>query len=425
MAGPNQSRTRKQIRQSIGVSLKAIDLDAGTITRAPAETSSAKSFIYDNAVAFGAVNDYRGKWVIATDSGGTTETRRILSSDPNARVFEVSVPFSNTPDTDWEFEVWDEDVSPVSVHEYINNAIMEVNLASAVKFDSDSMHYTSAVKEYPLASSFSGVINVSYRTGVKGKQLVSYNDAPSTLSSNTSISSDTAHYREGTAAAKISISASESASTDIAGSSFDSTDISGYDTLELWVNSNVATDTAQLVVKLMNGSSVRESLVVPALNADSYTHVQLSLNNPEIDTDITAVRISTDSSGGSSRTVNIDNLRAIRAQSGKYEPVHDRLWSLNQSDRSIVFSENMSIPASKLRVTGTKNPSLLSSDSAASDVPAEFIKNSAIAEHLRATASRSGENIDASFEQSIRFESLAQAERYRIHAPNNVKWLDG
>tara|TARA_R100001143_G_scaffold60179_1_gene59433 strand:+ start:4473 stop:5768 length:1296 start_codon:yes stop_codon:yes gene_type:complete len=431
MAGPNQSRTKKQIRQQIGIDLKAIDLDAGTAERSPSEASSTaegNAFIYDESLAFGSVNEYRGKWIIATDTAATplTEIRRIGASSPDARTFQMSVPFTNTPGTGMVYEIWDEEVSPISIHAYMDEAIMEVSRNGAQRMVSDSMHYSTRLKEYPLASSFTGVTDVEYRTTWTGEQLVSYDSAPSTLSANTHITLDTTNYLEGAGAARIDISSSESAATDIAGSTFGSADLSFYDSLELWVNTTVATaDTAQLTLKLLNGSSVRETLVLPALGADSFTHVTLTLANPELDTDITGVRLTTGSSGAVAKVVTLDDLRAFRSDSPTFTKLHRKFWSLNQSNRSLVIRKDAPITYNKMRVSGVKLPTLLTNDTTASDIDAVYITNSAVGKHLRAIASRSGENIDASFEQSIRYESLAQAQRLRIHAPANVRWLDG
>jgi hypothetical protein len=83
------------------------------------------------------------------------------------------------------------------------------------------------------------------------------------------------------------------------------------------------------------------------------------------------------------------------------------------------------MPYSKLRVHGVKLPSLLTSDTQESDIDASFVINSVIAKHLRSTASRAGENIDAAFEQSLRYEALAQQQRTRMHTPSGVRWVDG
>ena len=246
----------------------------------------------------------------------------------------------------------------------------------------------------------------------------------STLTANTAIATDSENYMEGMGSARISISSSESNSTDVAASTFSTTDLSFYDQVEFWVNTNVATDTTQLKLKLMEGSTARETLVIPALSADSYTHVTLSLSNPEVDTAITGVRLSTGTGGGSSKTVTLDDLRAVKKNTFKWEKLHPRRWRVSQSDKSLTL-KNAPMPYSKLRVEGVRLPALLTSDTQESDIDANFVINSVIAKHLRSTASRAGENIDAAFEQSLRYESLAQQQRTRMHAPSGVRWVDG
>ena len=422
----NQSRTRRNMRQSIGTQLKAIDLDAGTVQRSPSAASSGDNLtIHDESMVFGGVNEHRGKWVVATDTANLTEIRRVTGSLPDAGTFTVSVPFSSSPSTGWVYEVWNEEINPVSIHQYIDDATAEASRVGAVRFESDSMHYSAKAQSIGLSDSFAGVTGVSYRVRFTGEQLVSFDDAMSTLSANTHLATDTENYMEGMGAAKISVSSSESAATDIAGSTFSAVDLSFYDELEFWVNTNVATaDTAQLTLKLLEGSSVKETLPLPALGADSYTHVTLSLANPEVDTAITSVRLATGSSGGSSKSVLLDDLRAVKSNTAVWDRLHPRRWKVSQTDKKLTLT-NAPMPYSKLRVHGVKLPSLLTSDTQESDIDANFVINSAIAKHLRSTASRAGENIDAALEQSLRYEALAQTQRTRMHAPSGVRWVDG
>jgi hypothetical protein len=422
----NQSRTKRSMRQSIGTQLKAIDLDAGTIQRSPSVTSSGDNLtVHDNSMSFGGINEHRGKWVVATDTSNLTEIRRISGNLPDAGTFTVSVPFSSTPNTNWVYEVWNEEVNPISVHQYMDDATVEASRVGAVRFESDSMHYSARATSIGLGDSFAGVTGVSYRVKFTGEQLVSFDNAMSTLSANTHIATDSENYMEGMGAAKISVSSSEADATDIAASTFSATNLSFYDELEMWVSTNVATaDTAQLRLKLYEGSSMKESIALPALNADSYTHVTLSLANPEIDTAITSVRLSTGSSGGSSKSILLDDLRAVKSNTAIWDRLHPRRWRVSQTDKRIALT-NAPMPYSKLRVHGVKLPSLLTSDTQESDIDASFVINSVIAKHLRSTASRAGENIDAAFEQSLRYEALAQQQRTRMHAPSGVRWVDG
>jgi len=421
----NQSRTRRNIRQSIGTQLKGIDLDAGTIQRSPSANSSADNLtIHDNSMTFGGINEHRGKWVVATDTSNLTEIRRISGNLPDAGTFTVSVPFSSAPNIGWVYEVWNSEINPVSIHQYMDNALSEASRVGAVRFESDSMHYSARATSIGLSDSFAGITGISYRVRHTGEQLASFDDGMSTLSANTHIVTDSENYMEGMGAAKISVSSSEADLTDIAGSTFSSTDLSFYDQVEMWVSSNVATDSAQLSLKLLEGSSVKETMVLPALGADSYTHVTLSLANPEIDTAITSVRLSTGSSGGSSKSLLLDDLRAVKSNTAVWDKLHPRRWKVTQSDKRLTLT-NAPMPYSKLRVNGVRLPSLLTSDTQESDIDSNYVINSAIAKHLRSTASRAGDNIDAAFEQSLRFEALAQQQRTRMHAPSGVRWVDG
>ncbi len=73
-----QQRTRAQIRQSIGLATGKIFQDGGGVTSTPSEEAFSAGHLVDQVLAFGAEDEHRGKWVWATDSGGSNEQRRVL-----------------------------------------------------------------------------------------------------------------------------------------------------------------------------------------------------------------------------------------------------------------------------------------------------------------------------------------------------------
>ena len=419
-----QKRTRKQVRQSVGTTMGAINQDDGLIESVPSETGLNAATITDDALAFGGANEFRGWWVVGTDSGSSVEIRRVGQSSPEDRSLTVSVPFTiGTPSSAWTYEMWAPDVPPTRVHEFINQAITETTRKQSVSVTSDSLHMGGNIRRFNLSSEFTGVREVEYRNRYTGEQILSYDTAPTSLTSNVTPSLDTADFREGSGAAKITVASGESSGTAFAASSFASKDLSGYTQTEYWFKSNVGTTSSNFNVILLNGSSVRETLNVPALNADSWTYVTTSLSNPELDTDITVVQLATGSSDGGSATIWADDLKGVRSGAENYRKVPRKFWDVDKENRQFFLLPDASVPYAKFKITGARKPALVSSDSDVVEVPSEYVINSVVAKTLRARGDRTQANRDAAFEQADRYEQLAQVQRNRGGVLANIRWL--
>ena len=117
-----QQRTRKQVRQSVGTTLGAINQDDGAIESTPSQASGNAGEIVDDALAFGGADEFRGHWVVASNSASppTVDIRRLSGSSPEARTLTPAVAFTSTPNTSWTYELWSPDVPPTLVHDFIN-----------------------------------------------------------------------------------------------------------------------------------------------------------------------------------------------------------------------------------------------------------------------------------------------------------------
>ena len=423
MALVTQRRNRKNIRQSVGTTMSAINQDDGTIESTPSETGLNAATITDDALAFGGSGSHRGKWVVGTDSAGTVEIRRVGQFSAEARSMTMTVPFSGIPNSSWAYELWAEDVPPTLVHEFINQAIAEVTKKQSISITSDSLHTGGGIRRFDLSDSFTGVREVEYRNRFTGEQVLSYDTAPTSLTSNVTPTSDTADFREGSGAAKITVASGESAATAFAASSISSKDLSKYTHVERWFKSNVATTSSMFNLILLNGSSVRETLNLPAVSANVWTYMTIALSNPEIDSDITVVQEATGSSDGGSATLWVDDLKVVRQNAEHYRKIPRKFWSLDKDARQLVFDADAHSGYSKLKITGVRKPNLVTSDSDVVEANSEYVINSVTAKALRARGGRSGESRDQSQEQADRYEALAQVQRQRGGVLANVRWL--
>lgn len=401
----------------------SVNQDDGAIESVPSETAFNAATITDDALAFGGLNEFRGWWVLGTSSAGVVEIRRVGQSSPESRSLTMTVAFSSVPNANWTYEMWKPDVPPTLVHEFINQAITETTRKQSISVTSDSMHMGGNIRRFNLSSEFTGVREVEYRNRYTGEQILSFDGAMSSLTSNVTPSTDTADFREGSGASKITVAAGESSATSFAASSFGSKDMSGHTQAEYWFKSNVATTSSNFNLILLNGSSVRETLGVPALNADSWTYVTTSLSNPELDTDITVVQLATGSSDGGSATIWTDDLKGVRSGAENFRRVPRKFWDVDKENRQFFLMPDASVPYSKFKITGARKPALVSSDTAVVEVPSEYVINSVVAKTLRSRGDRTQANRDAAFEQADRYEQLAQVQRNRGGVLANIRWI--
>lgn len=410
-----QQKTRKQIRQSVGLLTGKIWQDAGALQSSPSETAPSAGKLIDQNLAFGAEDEHRGKWAFATDSNSSVEQRRVLSSSPDERSFTVSVAFSRAPDTGWVYELWEPDLSPLVVHEFIDQAITEATRKGSVPFTSDSMHTGGGISAWGLSSDFAGVRFVEWRRSYAGQQLASLNTLMSSQGGAT-IGLDSADKRFGSHSNTVRSATAAGSATTLAISSFTTTNLSGYTHLEFWIKPSVSFNSSNYVAQLSEGSTAIEiGLPIQAVNADSWTRVTLPLNNPELDSAVTSFELRTGSSNQSTNTIHLDDVITYRARAEEWITIPREFWELDKDRRELRIKPNAGVPYAKLQVTGVKKPALLTTDTQISDIDPQYVINSATAKVFRLLGDMG---------QSDRYEQLAQRQRVAMHTPSNIKWLD-
>lgn len=419
-----QRRNRKQIRHSVGLLLGAVKQDGGAIESRPTEQSANAARIVDNALAFGADNEHRGRWVFATDPQGVSHVRRVFASSRDERSITVSQPFASAPDSDWTYELWEADVSPATVHECINQAISGVVRKGSVETVDESFHTGGLVNAFAVSSAWSGVNGVAWRSRYVGVNLSGLNEPLSGLSPEVTVSADSADRREGAAAAKLDISAAASVGEDLAEVGFVAVDGRGYDRIEFWHKTDVQTTSSNIVLQLRQGSSAQESLPVPASVPGEWRYASVPLVAPEQNNAVSAVRFATGSSDAGEMTAWFDDVKLVRANSELWHQVPREFWRTDPVQRKVLLTDQARIPYARLRISGVRAPALLETDSDLCEVDSQYAVNAAAAGVLRSRGDRRGAVLDASVQQANLYEQLAQAARLRMSTPANVRWLN-
>jgi len=289
-----QGRTRAQLRQSIGYNLGAIYVSSAC-------GNGSTTTIVDNTLT-GADDNHNGKWVVFNDANGTAgQVTRVSDYTSSSTTLTLSPAVAASSATSDTYELWDDEYNPAVIDEFINQAIIEVTGRAYDPIENLSFHTDGYQLRFDVPSGISMVQDIHYRNSVDFKRLhqcaVAFDE---TVDSDFTVSVDTEIKKQGSQSCKFVIAAGASAG-DIATDSITSTDISGYDYIEMWIRSTVATSSGNLKLLLDNTASCAspiETLDVPALSADTWTFVRMQLSNPETDTAIISVGLEYDSDLG-------------------------------------------------------------------------------------------------------------------------------
>ncbi len=406
---PVQARTRKQLRQSIGYNLGAIE--TGTTYDAGSTTTLI------SLTLIGGDDNYNGKRITVFDTSNSDSPETRIISDYTASAYRATLQqalsFSTVAgDT---YEIWDEPYHPDMIHDFINQAIIDVTGQAYDPIESVALHADGSSMRYDIPSNISIINRLFYRSAVSFTELHSCNSAfDETVDSDFTVSVDTNDKRKGTGANKFVIAAGASAG-DIATDSITSKDISKYDYLECWVKSTVATSAGNLKILLDNSASCAspiETLSVPALSADTWTFVRIALANPETDTAIISVGLEYDSDLGAC-TIWLDDIKVVQNDTAVWQIFPKHLWRVDREARDLVLSEGGKFEAgyALLKITGGDKPALLSADTGTSEIDDSYIIARATALALSAASGGAGTDPDSLRQQAAFWFSMAEQSK--------------
>ena len=406
---PVQARTRKQLRQSIGYNLGAIE--TGTTYDAGSTTTLI------SLTLVGGDDNYNGKRITVFDTSNSDSPETRIISDYTASAYRATLQQALTFSTvaGDTYEIWNEPYHPDMIHDFINQAIIDVTGQAYDPIESVALHADGSSMRYDIPSNISIINRLFYRTAVSFTELHSCNAVfDETIDSDFTVSVDTNDKRKGTGANKFVIAAGASAG-DIATDSIGSKDISKYDYLECWVKSTVATSAGNLKILLDDSASCAspiETLSVPALSADTWTYVRVALANPETDTAIISVGLEYDSDLGAC-TIWLDDIKVVQNDTAVWEIFPKHLWRIDREARDLVLTEGGKFEAgyALLKITGGDKPALLSSETGASEIDDSYIIARATGLAFAAASGGSGTDPDTLRQQAAFWFGLAEQSK--------------
>ena len=365
-----QGRTRAQLRQSVGYNLGAVYVSS-------ASGNGSTTTIVDNTL-IGADDNHNGKWVIFNDaSGNSGQPTRVSDYTSSSTTLTLSPAVDASSATSDTYEIWDDIYSPARVNEFINQAIIDATGHAYDPVEKLDLHTDGKSLRFDIPSGLSMIKDIYYRDKVDFTRLHACASVfDESVDSDFTVALDTKDKKQGTQSCKFTIAAGASAG-DLATDSITSKDISGYDYVEFWVKSTVATSAGNLKVHLddtANCASPVESILIPALSADTWTFVRDKIDNPELCSAIISVGLEFDSDLGAC-TVWLDDISAVSNDSAQWVKMPRNLWKIDKEAKDIVLDDYAHGVAryNLLKLVGGDKPALLTSDSDTSEIDEQYI----------------------------------------------------
>jgi hypothetical protein len=414
-----QKRTRKQIRESIGYNLGAIKV--GTAYDAGSTTTLIDAIGFE-----GGDDNYNGKYAVVADvtDSNNTETRRISDYTESAYRATLYPALSFSTAAGDTYEIWDRNYHPDTINEFINQAILDVTGQVYDPLESLSIHSNGYNSRFDLPSNFSMVNKIQIRDQVQQKSIHPCDAAfDETIDSDITVATDSKDRKQGNAN-KFTIAAGASAG-DIATDSITSLDISRYDYLECWVKSTVATSAGNLKILLDDTASCAspiETLSIPALSADTWTYVRISLSSPELDTAIISVGLEYDADIGAC-VVWLDDIKAVANDTITWKNVPNNLWRIDKAAQDIVFTTDGVdfIGYNLLKITGGDKPALLTSDTATCEIDDGYVINKATSLALSSNSGSPATDPDANRQQAAFYYGMSEQNKRAFPMLTNVR----
>ena len=413
-----QGRTREQIRQDIGHAL-------GAITVSSASSNGTTGTLIDSSLAIGGDDTFNGKWIRFTSGDDDGAIRRVtdyVASTYTMTLLPVLSAASTSGDT---YEMWDEEYPPARIDNFINQSITDATGHAYDPIENISLHGDTYQTRFDIPSNIDMISKIEYRKDIDAKRLHSCGTTfDETTDSDITQSLDTKDTKQGAQALKLVIAAGLSAG-DFITDSITSTNISGYDTIEMWIKSTVATSAGNLKLLLDDSASCAspiETLSIPALTANTWTFVRMSLATPNLDTAIISIGFEYDSDLGAC-TIFLDDISAVANDTAEWEILDRRNWKIDKEARDLVLLREgqKKLGYSLIKIVGGDKPALMTSDSDVTEINDHYVVSMATALALISSSGGPATDPDAKRQLSAYWAAAAERERNAFPMLVNVR----
>jgi hypothetical protein len=367
-----QGRTREQLRQAVG---RRLGLEF--FSSFASSNSTGSTDLVDNTL-FGGDDTYNGWYILFTSGTNDGAVRRITDFTDSTGKMDFTRALSATPQANDTFELWEEKISPDMIHEFMNEAIIQVTNRFFDPVESVALFADGFTRRYDTPDNISVINSLQRRVKVPSKTIhecaTTWDEATDADFTQTV---DTEFTKQGGKSLKVVIAAAASAGDHIS-DSISSVDLSAMTHLEFWIYSTVGTSAGNYKIHLDNaavqadGTDLESELQVPALAADTWTFVRIPLNNPELDTAIVSVGFEYDSDIGAV-TVYMDDFKAVNEDRSEWAEIPRHMWSVDPNARDIIMDYPRAVGYALLKIVGGDKPALFSSDTSVTEVPDQWV----------------------------------------------------
>jgi hypothetical protein len=380
--------------------------------------------VVDNSIVLGGADNYIGKWLVLQDADASTNDgviRRVTDSSISSNVTTLTfmpVTSASVASSD-TYELWDGEYSPVRINDLINQSIISVTGLAFDPIENISLHGDKKQTRFDIPSDISMISRIEYRNKITSTRI---HDCGSTFDEKTdgdfTQSLDSQDRKHGAQSLKMVVAAGATAG-DFVTDSITSKDLSKYDTIEMWVKSTVATSAGNIKLLLDDTASCAsplETLSIPALSADTWTFVRMSLSNPETDTAIISVGLEYDADLGAC-SIWIDDIMAVANDTAEWENLPRHLWKIDKEARDLILVRDGqdAIGYSLMKITGGDKPALLTDDADTTELDDNFIIANTV--NLALISSSGGPTTDPDAKRQLSAYWSAMAERARKTFP--------
>jgi len=394
-----------------------------------ATSSGSTTTLLDNTLVLGGADNQIGKWIRFTSGSNDTLTRRITDSSISSNVTTSTFMPAATASTASEtYELWDSAYNPDDIDDYINQAIMSATGWVYDPIENITLHGDGHQTRFDIPSGISMISKIEYRDKVSRVRIhacgVTFDEK---TDGDFTQSLDTKDRKQGSQALKMVIADGASAG-DFVTDSITSLNLSKYDTIEMWVKSTVATSAGNLKLLLDDTASCGsplETLSIPALSADTWTFVRMSMANPETDTAIISVGLEYDSDLGAC-TVWIDDIVAVENDTAEWTTLDRRNWKIDKESRDLILVRDghEAVNYSLMKITGGDKPALMTADSDTTEIDEDYVISQAVTLALLATSGGPGTDPDARRQLSAFWSEQATRARRAFPMLANVRSVD-
>ncbi len=413
-----QGRTREQIRQDVGHALGAIYVSS-------ASSNGTTGTLIDNTLAIGGDDTFNGKWIRFTSGDDDGAIRRVTDYTASSYTMTLLPALSASSTSGDTYEMWDEEYSPARIDNFINQAITDATGHAYDPIENISLHGDGYQTRFDIPSNIDMISKIEYRKDVSMKRLhVCGTTFDETTDSDITQSLDTKDNKQGTQALKLVMAAGLSAG-DFITDSITSADISGYDTIEMWIKSTVATSAGNLKLLLDDSAacaSPLETLSIPALTANTWTFVRMSLSAPQNATAIISIGFEYDSDLGAC-TIWLDDIVAVATDTAEWEILDRRNWKIDKEARDLVLLREgqKKLGYSLIKIVGGDKPALMTSDSDVTEINDHYVVSMATALALISSSGGPATDPDAKRQLSAYWAAAAERERNAFPILVNVR----